>query len=123
MDASTYAGIDIFYPDVRADDPPTGSPHLRVFTDLVEERQVTLGGIGGRRYRVFGLVTVQIFTPFGGGQKKSDEISGVVKGAFRGVNTGGDAIEFRNVRVVDVGQAGAWLQTNVLAEFNYDEFA
>ena len=123
LDASAYAGVPVFYPDVIKAKYPDDEPHIRAFADHTMERQVTLGGVGQRRYRVYGLVTVQIFTPAGQGQNTGDLISGVVKGAFRGVNTGADAIEFRNVRVVDVGTVEAFCQTNVQAEFEYDEIA
>lgn len=123
LDASAYSSVRVFYPDTTAATPSDEVPHLRAFVDHVTESQVTLGSSGNRRYRVGGIASVQIFTPFGHGQVEADAISGVVKGAFRGVNTGNDSIEFRNVRVFDVGQDGAWLQTNVLADFVYDEIA
>jgi len=123
VDASAYSTVSIYYPDVTGAFPETDEAHLRAFMDYTDERQVTLGGSAGRRYRIYGIMTVQIFTPYGNGQRIADAISGVVKGAFRGVNTGADAIEFRRVRVIDVGQSGAWLQTNVVAEFEYDEVA
>jgi Bacteriophage related domain of unknown function len=123
VDASAFSSLVTYYPDVVGVMPDTTEAHLRAFLDHQDERQVTLGGIGSRRYRVTGIVTVQIFSPLGEGQVDSDQISGVVKTAFRGVNTGADAIEFRRVRVVDVGRSGGWLQTNVVAEFEYDEIA
>lgn len=123
LDASDYADVPVFYPDAVKPKYPDHDPHIRVFTDHTMERQKTLGGPGQRRYRVHGIFTAQIFTPAGDGQKTSDLISGVVKGAFRGVSVGLDAIEFRNVRVVDVGNAEAFQQTNVQAEFEYDEIA
>lgn len=121
--ASAYPDIDVYYPDVTAARPDEEVPHIRVFMDHTYERQSSLGEVGNRRYRIGGIFSAQIFTPFGHGQVEADAISGVVKSAFRGVNTGNDAIEFRNVRVVDVGQDGAWLQTNVMTEFVYDEIA
>lgn len=123
LDASAYSAVRVFYPDTTAARPSDEVSHMRAYVDHTFERQVTLGSSGNRRYRVGGIVSVQIFTPFGRGQVEADAISGVVKGAFRGVNTGSDAIEFRNVRVIDSGQDGAWLQTNVMAEFEYDEIA
>ena len=123
MDASAYSALSTYYPDVTGVIPDTSTSHLRAQVDFIDENQVTLGQTNGRRFRVTGLVTVMVMTPYGKGQVDSDLISGVVKGAFRGVQTGSDAITFRRVRIVDVGQSGAWLQTNVLAEFDYDEIA
>jgi hypothetical protein len=122
MDASAYAATPVLYPDVVADKVPDGN-YVKIFVDYNTERQASIGGDGLRRYRIYGLVMVQIFTPFGKGEVDSDLISGVVKSAFRGVNTGADAITFRNARAITVGQSGAWLQANVTAEFDYDEIA
>lgn len=121
--ASAYASIPVYYPDVVKDTPTGNAAFLKAYVDLTNEDQRSLGSTGNRRFRVYGMVMVQIFTPFGKGQVEADLISGVVKGAFRGVNTGADAITFRNARVVDVGHDGAFLQTNVFAEFDYDEIA
>jgi hypothetical protein len=123
MAASAYASVPIFYPDAVKDHPNGQETFLRAFVDLTTERQRSLGETGNRRFRVYGIVTVQVFTPYGDGQVTADLISGIVKGAFRGVNTGSDAITFRNTRVVDVGRDGTYLQTNVLSEFDYDEIA
>ena len=123
MAASAYSTIPIYYPDVVKDSPDGDDEFLRAFVDLTNEVQKSLGETGNRRFRVYGMVMVQIFTKYGRGQVNADLISGVVKGAFRGVNTGADAITFRNARVVDVGHSGPYLQTNVFAEFDYDEIA
>lgn len=121
VDASAYATVPVLYPDTVKDAPSDGTSYLKAFADLTTERVASLGPISGRRYRVSGLVQVQIFTPYGDGQATADLISGVVKAAFRGVNSTSDTIAFRNARVVDVGRDGAYLQTNVVAEFEYDE--
>lgn len=121
IEGSTYQALNIVYPDTKEDTPD--GEHIRVFVDLTDERQRSIGGTGLRRYRVYGLIMIQIFTPFGNGEVLADDIAGVVKGAFRGVNTGADAITFRHARVVSVGQDASWLQTNVTVEFDYDELA
>lgn len=123
VDASAYSSMPIYYPDTVKDSPNGDTAHLRAFVDLTTEQPASVGGHQQRRYRVYGIVTVQCFTKYGEGQETADLISGLVKGAFRGVNTGADAITFRNARVVDVGHSGPYLQTNVIAEFDYDEIA
>lgn len=123
VDASAYSTMPIYYPDVVKASPDGNTTHLRAFVDLTTEQPASVGGHQQRRYRVYGMVTVQCFTLFGDGQDSADIISGLVKSAFRGVNTGADAITFRNARVVDVGHDGPYLQTNVIAEFDYDEIA
>lgn len=123
LDASAYSSLPVYYSDRVKTSPDGDDEHLRAFVDLTNEIQRSLGEVGNRRFRVYGLVMVQIFTKYGSGQENADLISGVVKGAFRGVNTGADAITFRNARVIDVGHSGPYLQTNVVAEFDYDEIA
>lgn len=123
IDASAYSTLPIYYPDRVKETPDGDDEHLRAFVDLTNEVQKSLGEPGNRRFRVYGVVMVQVFTKYGSGQENADLISGVVKGAFRGVNTGADAITFRNARVIDVGHTGPYLQTNVIAEFDYDEIA
>lgn len=123
IDASAYSSIPIYYPDRVKSSPNGDDEHMKAYVDLTNEVQKSLGEVGNRRFRVYGMVMVQIFTKYGSGQVNADLISGVVKGAFRGVNTGADAITFRNARVVDVGHSGPYLQTNVFAEFDYDEIA
>lgn len=123
VEASALPTLPIYYPDSVKTSPDGNTNHIRAFMDLTTERQVAVGAHQQRRYRVYGIVTVQCFTTYGDGQTSADQISGIVKGAFRGVNTGADAITFRNARVVDVGKDGPYLQTNVIAEFDYDEIA
>jgi hypothetical protein len=123
VDASAYPTLAVYYSDVVKDGASSGEPYMVVYADHTSESQRTMGGLGDRRFTVSGLVMAQIFTPFGDGHVLADAISGVVKGAFRGVNTNLPGVWFRNSRVIDVGQEGSWLQTNVTAEFEYDEIA
>ena len=90
-----------------------------VFAQRTLGGKPSLGG-AGRRFTRSGIVTVQIFTPFGDGLTTSDPLVDFVLDTFEGEETGSDRIEFRNVRANEVGQDGAWHQTNVLAEFEYD---
>ena len=90
-----------------------------------EFTQATLGGKpsqggAGRRFRRNGVVTVQIFTPFGDGLTTSDPLVDLVIDALEGEETGSDRIEFKNVSANEVGHDGVWHQTNVTAEFEYD---
>lgn len=123
VDASAYSAIATYYPDSVGAAPDGVTSYLRANVIFTNERQASLGETGNRRFRVYGIVTVQVFTKYGDGQTLADAISGVVKSAFRGVNTGSDAITFRNTQIVDVGRDGSYLQTNVTAEFDYDEIA
>lgn len=114
----------LLYDDKKRDLPPD-APYARITVQHNVFAQRTLGGIpslggGGRRFTRSGIVTVQIFTPFGDGLTTADPLIDLVLDAFEGEDTGSDRIEFRNVRANEVGQDGLWHQTNVLAEFEYD---
>jgi hypothetical protein len=119
--ASAYSAVPIFYPDSKHTPPPNTS-WVRITVTHTSNRQATLGNVDGiRRYRVYGIVTIQIFTPFGDGQALADLMAEVAKRAFQGVVTGADAVSFRNARIMDGRQDGQWWQTNVMTEFDYDE--
>jgi hypothetical protein len=84
-------------------------------------RQVTFGSPGGRRFRNFGFVNVEIYSVAGlDGLTTGDARSQVAKDAFEGVSTAADEIEFRNVRIVEIGADGPWDRVDVIADFEYD---
>jgi len=106
------------------DEVPKGTESwARVTVVHNQGRQATLvGQTGNRRFRRFGLVTVQVFTPIDDGLTKNDILAKLAIDAFEGQTAGGgDRVEFRNVRSNEVGPDGTWFQTNVFAEFEYDE--
>jgi len=108
--------------DDRTQDLPSGDVSwARVSVLHNTGRQNTMGETGNRRFRKTGIVTVQIFTPFGDGLTESDILVKVAVDAFEGKSTGGgDTVDFTNVRSQEIGRDGYWYQTNVLAEFDYD---
>jgi hypothetical protein len=83
--------------------------------------QRTLGGPGGRRFRQFGIVIVQVFAPWraGRGATLTHLLAQVAKDAYEGVST--RDVWFRNVRLSEVGHSGPWYQVNVVADFEWDE--
>lgn len=111
---------ELHYMDVEKEQPDGATEWARVQIQHNTNPQVTLGGVGNRRFRAGGIVTVNIFTPFGDGNSRSDELAQVAIDAFQGRDTGLDAIEFRNARSQEVGRDGPWFMVNVLAEFEYD---
>lgn len=122
---NAQASPPILLYDDRERDLPDNAPYARIMVEHNLSTQVTVGGKkalggGGQRFRRTGLVTVQIFTPFGDGLTDSDPLVDLVLDIFEGEETSSDRVEFRNVRPNEVGQNGAWHQTNVLAEFVYD---
>lgn len=120
-------GILVLYWD-RPGKPPDGVdgdgnplPYARVTIQHIDGFQPTVGSANGRRrFTHTGFLTIQIFTPFGTGELKSDRLIKVVKDALEGKTTTSGVI-FRRVRVNEVGQSGDWFQANVIATFEYDE--
>lgn len=83
--------------------------------------QQTLGSVGNRRFRRFGIITVQIFTLGDQGLSTADVFAKVALDAFEGNSTAPTEIHFRNSRINEVGEDGPWFQTNVIVDFDYDE--
>lgn len=115
----------LLYTDKKKDLPDSGD-YARITVTHDSAPQVTVGGRistggGGQRFRNFGIVTVQIFADSDDGLTTSDVLVKIALDAFRGQSTGQDRVEFRNTRMNEIGQDGPWFQTNVLAEFVYDE--
>lgn len=101
-------------------DPLT--PWARATVVHQDGEQVTLSNeSGARRFRRFGVVTVQVFTEWGKNTTLGPGLAKITSEAFEGVTTSPGRVIFRNVRVNEVGQDGQWFQTNVLADFEYDE--
>lgn len=100
-------------------DPP--APYARIVMRHNDRDRVTLADeTGNRRFRSFGIITVQIFSVSGDGLTANDTFVNVAVNAFEGAKTGLDRVTFRNVRSNEIGEDGPWFQTNVIAEFDYD---
>jgi len=114
-------GVPLLYDDV-ASAPPTSGPWARVSFRNVAGRQATLSGETGRRmFQHTGVASVQIFTPTGDGRVLADQLAQIAKNSFEGTTTAPGDVRFRNARILHVGQEGSWYQTNVLADFEYEE--
>jgi len=118
---ATSQNIPVLYWDV-ADDIPDSGAWVRISMRHLGGRQATLrGATGERRYRYTGIVTVQVFTPFSEGMVLNDALATIAKNAFEGVTTDPGRVILRNVRINEIGPDGQWFNTNVLADFEYDE--
>lgn len=115
------AELPMLYWD-RAQDPPTEGSWARATVQHSTGRQATLSGATGeRRFRSTGIITVQLFTVSDDGLVLSDALVQIVKNAFAGVTTSPGGVHLRNVRPREIGHDGIWFNTNVLADFEYDE--
>jgi len=107
-------------------DPPDDEPAkswARINLRHGPRVQGNLAGSGAtRRYTSVGLLTIQVMVPSDASIGTDDSLASQFVAAYSGKTTTG-GVWFRNVRGVDVGVDGAWNQTNVYAEFEYDEIA
>ena len=111
----------LLYEDFEQNVPDGDTEWARVTVQYNAASQVTLGQVGARRFRRFGLVTISILTPSGDGRARSEVLSDVARDILEGRRTGGeDSVDFRNVRRQDVGRFRAWYQVDMLADFEYD---
>lgn len=114
-------GYSAHYQDVRSQRSSNEEPWAAIFLQHTAGFQSTLNGSQGERtFLRQGFVTVQIFTPVGNGLQDSYQLAKVVADVFEGASTPG-GVWFRNVRLNEVGRDGEFYQTNIIAEFRYDE--
>lgn len=122
------AAVTVLAWDTLTDVPTTSDnqqnplPWARITVQHFGANQATLSSdvSNRRRWRRNGLVTVQIFTPFGTGLSMADRLAMIALGAYEGKDTP-SGVWFRNVKSQEIGQSDSWFQTNVSAEFEYDE--
>lgn len=103
-------------------DPYAGSDQqawLRFTINHSDGRQNTLGSPGSNRFRHIGIITIQIFTPEGNYAIKNRELANTVLEIYQGAVDSG--VYYENVTANELGNDGfGWYQTNVTAEFRYD---
>lgn len=101
--------------------PKTIIPWIRITMHHTNGAQVTLSNsVGNRRFRRYGVIMVQVFSPLGSSLRDPENHSKIVNDALEGVATPHDVL-IRNVRMDEKGSDGHWFQTNVIADFEYDE--
>lgn len=93
----------------------------RVHVQNLAGEQRSLGGVNGRVFTRYGLVSVQIFVPNGKqGLVLADRLGNVALSAFEGEETSAGNVWFRNATYREAGTDGMWFQAGVTAEFEYD---
>ncbi len=104
-------------------DPPTdvATPWLRFTAKHATGGNASLGGAAGKKRRHRGgILAVQVFTKPGDGRSTADALVAIIQQAYESGSTG-NGVWYRNVRFQEVGLSGGFQQTNVLADFEYDE--
>jgi len=105
-------------------DTPTAATWARIRIRHEQGEQATLGGPATRRFNKTGSVIVSIFTPVSSSldTSKAESLALLAKTAFEGKATPSQ-VWFRDVTINEIGVEESWFQVDVIATFNYDEFA
>lgn len=121
-ESDDYEDTLILWKDTDADPPnSTKEPWIRFAVHHSSGRQASLSGaLGTKRYRRNGIVRVRLFTAKGEGHSTSDVLGPIIMHAYEAGDTP-DGVWFRNVRIQEVGVSGGWFETDILADFEYDE--
>lgn len=117
------AGQAVLYTDSKTVVPKTvdGDSNPDLWARItVQHSSGSNGAIGNILFDRFGVVTVQVFTPLGTGLSIGDNVYKIVGDAYEGKTTPG-GVWFRNVSVNEIGPEGEWYQTNITADFEYNE--
>ncbi len=112
--------IEVFYEDVDKAEKDAKGAHIRLFVKLTLGDVQTLARVGNRLFTRAGIVIAQVMTPFGDGFTLDDALATVARNAFEGVSTP-NGVWFRKVSVKNVGKTGGYYQTNVTANFEFNE--
>jgi len=126
----------VLYADKSDEVPKDGDTWIRVAAVHFAGYKASLGNAQGKsRFRNRGIVRVEVHTPFGDGYTLSDQITTVIKNAFRKRSSSADKVSFSNVLSTEqpytsrpessvVGPEkgdGNWTRVDVTAEFDYAE--
>ena len=104
-------------------DPDPTKAYARFTLKHQDSEQTTFGEKNHRRFTRLGIITVQVFSPIeivGGGLTEAEQLAEIVRDAYEGIATP-SGINFRNVRVTEVGRTQQWYQFNITTTFDYDE--
>ena len=120
--------VPIAWPNIQfdpADDytPGTHQGWARVALVGGDAEIASAGGTGSRRWRHYGVVVVQVFTPLGKGAAMALAIADDVATAFRGVTASGVVLRAPTVRPIGTDAEGAFWQCNIETPYRYDQTA
>lgn len=110
----------IFTFDGNAFVEPKSDPWIRVSVRQRGGGQITLGGVGNRRYQRDASVHGQVFVPTGVGLEENDTLARTFRDLFEGVPRIG-GLEFNDGSIMEIGPKGNKQQHNVEIEFSYHE--
>ncbi len=116
--AALPIGVVALWPDTPQS-IPSGESWVRPTIRHAGGGQASLAGaMGARKFRHYGVLIVQCFTPVGDGMKSSDSLVQSFLTYFEAINS--SPVWYRNIRAIEIGKDGAAEQVNFMAEFQYD---
>ncbi|MGD9210526.1 MAG: hypothetical protein PVI90_07110 [Desulfobacteraceae bacterium] len=78
------------------------------------------GGDGTKIFDRFGVLTISLFTEIGKGLSGETDYAKLIMDIYEGKRSPQGVI-FRNVRIIEIGESDGFFQTNINAEFEYNE--
>lgn len=102
-------------------EPAQGIPWARLSVRHTGGGQLTLGPLGGRKYRRRGLAIVQIFSPLASGMSVGATRAHEARAILEGRTVDGVCFDDGVIQELPLGEGERSYQTNVEIEFTYDE--
>lgn len=90
---------------------PDDAAWVRLSVRGAREEQASIGGAGNNRFRNYGVIIVQVFTPMREGPQAGRAIADIVGAIYRRQQFAG--ITCRGASVRDLGKVAGWIQHNV----------
>ena len=113
-------GHEVFYESVRNQREDDNSSWASFSIRHASSTQRTLGGQGNRIFTRTGFVIVSIFFQVGKGLSEGYALAKVVTDVYEGICSP-NGVQFRDIRLQEIGRDGQFFQINVLIDFEYDE--
>jgi hypothetical protein len=113
-------GFPMEYSDISGKVPDNETVWARSSIRHATGNQASLSGDGDvRRWNRTGTLFVQVYAPIGDGYNAGYTASQIVVNALQ--KSRHPELWFRDVRMNEIGESGAFEQFNVLATFDYDD--
>lgn len=117
---SSYPQLPLYWDNMESD-PPADSEWA--YATLIPGNS-RLAGLGGdpssRRWRVVGVLVVQVFTPLQEGVSRGEALAAGMATEFQGRTV--ENVRFLDVSLVRLGQSGAWHQQNISTSYQFDYY-
>ena len=114
-----YTDVDDDGQDSKFNPPAQGITWIRANFIPNTGGQFSLGGGENTKFRRFGILIHQVFTPSNRGSEENHRLCEAIMDAYDGIESGG--VWFRDIRTNRVGNERGWFQQNVVGEWLYDD--